>query len=140
MNALGLPVTIHLEDHLIPLPQSYTTAGTGEIKEEMAEAHGLWRTDTDGDLAKWLNNGFTPRAEGGPLTLHDGCVIYCVCFVQASTVDSQRSKYDLLGLSDQQCCMYAACLISHAACTWTPLCVYVTKTAHDTAMVPADSL
>ena len=87
MNALGLPVTIHLEDHLIPLPQPYTTAGPGEIKEEMAEANGLWRTDTDGALAKWLNNGFTPRAEGGPLTLPVGCVSCCFCFVQVRTVD-----------------------------------------------------
>ncbi len=65
VNALGLPVTIHLEDQMIPLPQAYTAAGNSEVKDPMAEGNGLWRTDTDGDIAKWLNNGFTPRAGGG---------------------------------------------------------------------------
>ena len=65
VNALGLPVTIHLEDQMIPLPQAYAAAGNSEVKNQMAEGNGLWRTDTDGDIAKWLNNGFTPRAGGG---------------------------------------------------------------------------
>ena len=65
VNALGLPVTIHLEDQMIPLSQAYAAAGNSEVKDQMAEANGLWRTDTDGDIAKWLNNGFTPRAGGG---------------------------------------------------------------------------
>ncbi len=65
VNALGLPVTIHLEDQMIPLPQAYAAAGNNEAKDQMVEANGLWRTDTDGDIAKWLNNGFTPRAGGG---------------------------------------------------------------------------
>ncbi|DBA76154.1 TPA: hypothetical protein ACH3X1_009887 [Trebouxia sp. C0004] len=64
VNALGLPVTIHLEDQMIPLPQAYTAAGNSEMKDQMAEGNGLWRTDTDGDIAQWLNNGFTPRAGG----------------------------------------------------------------------------
>ena len=65
VNSLGLPVRIHLEDHLIPLPQSYSAAGAGGGADELAEGSTLWRTDTDGDLARWLNNGFTPRAGGG---------------------------------------------------------------------------
>ena len=65
VNALCLPVTIHLEDQMIPLPQAYAAAGNSEAKDQMVEANGLWRTDTDGDIAKWLNNGFTPRAGGG---------------------------------------------------------------------------
>ncbi|DBB15234.1 TPA: hypothetical protein ACH3X3_004236 [Trebouxia sp. C0006] len=68
VNALCLPVTIHLEDQMIPLPQAYAAAGNSEAKDQMVEANGLWRTDTDGDIAKWLNNGFTPRAgESGDL-------------------------------------------------------------------------
>ena len=62
VNALGLPVTIHLEDQLIPLPPSYPGPVEGG---EGPEGNGsLWRSDTDGDLARWLNNGFTPRAAG----------------------------------------------------------------------------
>lgn len=68
MNALGLPLQIQLEDKRIPLSQAYTTAGTGDVKDEVGEGSTLWRTDTDGDLAKWLNNGFTPRA-GGTLAI-----------------------------------------------------------------------
>ena len=64
VNALGLPVTIHLEDQMIPVPASYATAGPGDSTSEGAEGNSLWRSDTDGDLAKWLNNGFTPRAPG----------------------------------------------------------------------------
>ena len=64
VNALGLPVTIQLEDQMIPLPASYATAGPEEGSSEGAEGNSLWRSDTDGDLAKWLNNGFTPRAPG----------------------------------------------------------------------------
>ncbi|KAA6418223.1 MAG: hypothetical protein FRX49_11732 [Trebouxia sp. A1-2] len=64
VNALGLPVTIHLEDQMIPLPQAYAVAGNSEAKDQMAEGNGLWRTDTDGDIAKWLNIGSTPRAGG----------------------------------------------------------------------------
>ena len=65
VNALGLPVHIQLEDQLIPLPQTYMAAGAeaGDVKPEPAEA-SLWRTDTDGDLARWLTSGFTPRAAG----------------------------------------------------------------------------
>ena len=62
MNALGLPVTIHLEDQLIPLPSSF--AGPVDGGEGPEGSTSLWRSDTDGDLAKWLNNGFTPRAAG----------------------------------------------------------------------------
>jgi hypothetical protein len=69
VNALGLPVTIHLEDQMIPLPQAFTAAGNSEVKDQMAEGNGLWRTDTDGDIAKWLNNGVTPRAGGGSAAL-----------------------------------------------------------------------
>lgn len=61
VNALCLPVTIHLEDQLIPLPPSY--GGPVEGGEGL-EGSSLWRSDTDGDLARWLNNGFTPRAAG----------------------------------------------------------------------------
>lgn len=62
VNALGLPVTIHLEDQLIPLPCSF--AGPLDGGEGPEGNSSLWRSDTDGDLARWLNNGFTPRAAG----------------------------------------------------------------------------
>lgn len=62
VNALGLPVTIHLEDQLIPLPPPYP--GPMEGGEVPEGSSSLWRSDTDGDLARWLNNGFTPRAAG----------------------------------------------------------------------------
>ncbi|KAL3136859.1 hypothetical protein ABBQ38_005564 [Trebouxia sp. C0009 RCD-2024] len=62
VNALGLPVTIHLEDQMIPLPPAYV----GPPMEGSAgpDSSTLWRSDTDGDLAKWLNSGFSPRAVG----------------------------------------------------------------------------
>ena len=62
VNALGLPVTIHLEDQMIPLPPSY--AGGPMEGSAGPDSSTLWRSDTDGDLAKWLNSGFTPRAVG----------------------------------------------------------------------------
>lgn len=66
VNALGLPVTIHLEDQMIPLPPAYV----GAPMEGSAgpDSSTLWRSDTDGDLAKWLNSGFTPRAAGTVVT------------------------------------------------------------------------
>ena len=69
VNALGLPVTIHIEDEKIPLPVPYqlqATAGGGEVKEEFPDGGTLWRTETDGELANWLSQGFTPRAGGVP--------------------------------------------------------------------------
>ena len=86
VNALGLPVTIHLEDQMIPLPQAYAVAGNSEAKDQMAEGNGLWRTDTDGDIAKWLNIGSTPRAGGGSSALQ---ITPPCCSVNASGTQYQ---------------------------------------------------
>lgn len=74
VNALGLPVTIHLEDQLIPLPSSFAGPVEGG---EGPEGSSLWRSDTDGDLARWLNNGFTPRAAGTAAAASLPAVVMC---------------------------------------------------------------
>ena len=89
VNALGLPVTIHLEDQMIPLPSSYVGPMEGSAGPE---GTSLWRSDTDGDLARWLNNGFTPRAAGiaaaslaaaqhhQHYVMHFGCISHLVSY------------------------------------------------------------
>ncbi len=122
VNALGLPVTIHLEDQMIPLPQAYAAAGNSEVKDQMAEGNGLWRTDTDGDIAKWLNNGFTPRAGGGSpaLQIYPPCCSVIASGMQyqciANTITGSNSSLpQLIVILQLQTCCYIVAISSESA-------------------------
>ena len=71
VNALDFPVTIQLEDEMIPVTDLYgIDQGADNMAEGAPGSSSEWAMNDNagtGDLAKWLHTGFTPRAGG---TMH----------------------------------------------------------------------
>lgn len=113
VNALDFPVTIQLEDQMIPVTDLY---GIDQGADNMAEgAPGCssdWVMNDNagtGDLAKWLHTGFTPRAGG---TMHNAASCACATDLHSSCERDVWQVVQLLSVRSVHpvlLCMQAAC-------------------------------